>query len=194
MNSATIDSKIDDILAQIMRLPGALLPVLHRLQALSGYVPAQSIPVIAAKLNLSRAEVHGVICFYHHFHSEPAGIHTVKICRGEACQAVGGRGLERHVKNRLKVEFGETSKGGQITLEPVYCLGNCACGPVYVADVAELFDAGFCDGHQSCELSLGLTDEIPYLKNQQWLIFSCQTSVSLYVGSQRALDTNEQAI
>jgi formate dehydrogenase subunit gamma len=85
--------------------------------------------MIASALNLSRAEVHGVMSFYHDFRAEPAGEHTVHLCRAEACQAMGARALERHVQARLGIGFGETTPDGLFTLEPVYCLGNCACPP-----------------------------------------------------------------
>ena len=108
---------------------GPLLPVLHAIQDTLGYIPADAVPMIAAALNLSRAEVHGVMTFYHDFRSTPAGEHVVHLCRAEACQAMGARELERHARERLGVGFGETTADGLITLEPVYCLGNCACSP-----------------------------------------------------------------
>jgi formate dehydrogenase subunit gamma len=110
-------------------VPGALLPLLHALQRELGYIPPESVAAIATGLNLSRAEVHGVISFYHDFRSEPGGRHRVQICRAEACQAMGGRALESWVRERLGVDWGETTADGEITLEPVYCLGNCACSP-----------------------------------------------------------------
>lgn len=108
---------------------GALLPVLHEIQGKLGHVPPDAVPMIAAALNLSRAEVHGVMSFYHDFRTEPAGEHTVHLCRAEACQAMGARELERHVRERLGIGFGETTPNGMFSLEPVYCLGNCACPP-----------------------------------------------------------------
>jgi formate dehydrogenase subunit gamma len=108
---------------------GALLPVLHSLQQRLGYIPSAAIPLLAKALNLSRAEVHGVMHFYHDFRSEPAGDHVIQLCRAEACQAMGGRALEAHVKARLGVDYGATTADGRFTLEPVYCLGNCACTP-----------------------------------------------------------------
>lgn len=109
--------------------PGAMLPVLHALQDACGYVPAAAIPVIADALKLSRAEVHGVISFYHHFRTAPAGRHVVQVCRAEACQAVGAQRLEAHVQRVLGCDWHQTSADRAVTLEPVYCLGNCACGP-----------------------------------------------------------------
>jgi formate dehydrogenase subunit gamma len=108
---------------------GALLPVLHSVQDKLGYLPSEAVPMLAAALQLSRAEVHGVIGFYHDFRLEPAGEHVVHICRAEACQAMGARELERHALARLGIDYGETTPDGLLTLEPVYCLGNCACAP-----------------------------------------------------------------
>ena len=108
---------------------GALLPVLHAVQDALGYVPPDSLALIAQSLNLTRAEVHGVVTFYHHFRSAPPGRKVVQICRAEACQALGARALEVHAKKVLGIDFHETTSDGAITLEPVYCLGNCGCGP-----------------------------------------------------------------
>jgi formate dehydrogenase subunit gamma len=108
---------------------GALLPVLHDVQHRLGCIPPQAVPLIAEAMSLSRAEVQGVIGFYHDFRNQPAGRHTVHLCRAEACQAMGSRGLEQHARERLGIEFGETTADGLFTLEPVYCLGNCACSP-----------------------------------------------------------------
>jgi formate dehydrogenase subunit gamma len=108
---------------------GALLPLLHAIQESVGYVPDGAVPFIAQVLNLSRAEVHGVLTFYHDFRSAPAGTHTVKICRAEACQARGGRAIERAAAERLGTAMGSTRSDGHVTLEPVYCLGLCATGP-----------------------------------------------------------------
>ena len=108
---------------------GALLPVLHAIQDKLGHVPPDAVPMIAKALNLSRAEVHGVISFYHDFRTEPPGEHIVHLCRAEACQAMGARELEQHARERLGVGYGQTTADGLFTLEPVYCLGNCACAP-----------------------------------------------------------------
>ena len=110
-------------------VPGGLLPLLHALQDALGYIPADAVPAIARGLQLSRAEVHGVISFYHDFRSEPAGEHVLQICRAEACQAMGSRALEAHAKQRLGIDYGDTTADGSLSLEPVYCLGNCACSP-----------------------------------------------------------------
>lgn len=113
---------------------GALLPVLHAIQGRFGYVPAHAVAIVADALNLSRADVHGVVSFYHDFRTERPGRHVIKLCRAEACEAVGARRLERHAKSALAVDFGETTADGAITLEPVYCLGNCAAGPSIMVD------------------------------------------------------------
>jgi formate dehydrogenase subunit gamma len=127
---------------------GALMPVLHSIQETFGFVPREAVPMMASALSLSRAEIHGVMSFYHDFRSEPAGEHVVQLCRAEACQAMGARELETHARERLGVAFGETTTNGLFTLEPVYCLGNCACSPsirvddeTYARVTAEKFDA-----------------------------------------------------
>ncbi|MCC5901868.1 MAG: formate dehydrogenase subunit gamma [Halomonas sp.] len=128
--------------------PGALLPILHALQDRFGFIPEAAVPIIAEALNQTRAEVHGVISFYHHFRTTPPGRHVVQICRAEACQAVGARQLEAHAKTRLGVDYHQTTSDREITLEAVYCLGNCACGPSIRVDdsvrgrvTREVFDA-----------------------------------------------------
>ena len=108
---------------------GALLPVLHAVQAAFGYVPPESVPVIAAVLNLSRADVHGVVSFYHAFRTSPPGRTIVQVCRAESCQAAGGRAIEAHAQRRLGVEWHGTTADGAFTLEPVFCLGLCASSP-----------------------------------------------------------------
>jgi formate dehydrogenase subunit gamma len=114
--------------------PGALLEILHGVQAELGFIPPAAVPVIAQELNISRAEVHGVVTFYHYFRSQPAGRHTLRICQAEACQSMGAEALTRHVKQQLGIDFHETTPDGAITLEPVYCLGNCACSPALMRD------------------------------------------------------------
>jgi formate dehydrogenase subunit gamma len=110
-------------------LDGALLPVLHAVQKSLGHVPPDAVPLIAHELNLSRAEVHGVLSFYHWFRSSAPGRTVVHLCRAEACQALGAVRLEAHAKQTLGIDFHGTSADGAITLEPVYCLGNCSLGP-----------------------------------------------------------------
>jgi formate dehydrogenase subunit gamma len=113
---------------------GALLPILHAVQDAIGYVPPGAVPIIAHDLNLSRAEVHGMLSFYHYFRTQPSGRHIVYLCRAEACQSMGARELEVKVKQRLGIDFHETTADGAFTLEPVYCLGNCACAPSVMVD------------------------------------------------------------
>lgn len=129
MGSEQIDLRIAAVLEQLRDVPGALLPVLHEIQHELGHVPPEAVPAIARALNLSRAEVHGVLSFYTHFRTAPAGEHVLQVCRAEACQASGCRALEAHIKDRLGIDYGATTADGKVTLEPVYCLGNCACGP-----------------------------------------------------------------
>lgn len=99
-----------------------------------GYVPEPAVPMVAEALNLSRAEVHGVVTFYHDFRREPAGQHIVKLCRAEACQSAGCEALADHLVEKLGIEFGETTRDGKVTLEPVYCLGLCAISPAAMID------------------------------------------------------------
>ena len=129
MRALSYEASVDATLARLGAPDGALLPVLHALQAEHGHVPADAVPVIADRLNLSRAEVHGVISYYHHFRAEPAGKVVVQLCRAEACQSVGADALADHVRKTLGIDFHQTTADGDVTLEPVYCLGHCACGP-----------------------------------------------------------------
>jgi formate dehydrogenase subunit gamma len=122
------------IVADMKDRPGPLIEVLHAVQANLGHVPADAIPIVADVLNLSRAEVHGVVTFYHFFRETPPGKHTVQICRAEACQSMGADALVEHVKKRLGVGFHETTPDGVISLEQVFCLGNCACSPAAMID------------------------------------------------------------
>ncbi len=127
--SSTMQVTVQNITTSLKDKPGALLPILHAIQDTLGFVPDESIPTIAKALNLSRAEVHGVISFYHYFRNTKPGKKTIHLCRAESCQAMGGKHLENHVKSRLGIDFHETTADGQFSLEPVYCLGNCACSP-----------------------------------------------------------------
>lgn len=113
---------------------GAGLPLLHALQAQFGFVPRECEPLLADALNLSRAEIHGLISFYHDFRRAPAGRHVLKLCRAEACQAVGGTRLAERLLVRLGIGWGETTPDGRLTVEPVFCLGLCACGPAALLD------------------------------------------------------------
>lgn len=123
-----------DVTARLKDLPGALLPVLHGVQQALGYVPEDAVPLIASELNLSRADVHGVITFYHFFRRTRPGKRVIYVCRAESCQAMGAVALEDHIKRRLGVDFHETTPNGAYSLEPVYCLGNCACSPAIMVD------------------------------------------------------------
>lgn len=128
------DAAIRQLAKSLAEEPGALLPILHAIQDRYGYVPDAAVPIVGQVLNLSRAEVHGVVTFYHFFRTRPAGKHVVYVCRAEACQSMGARGLERHVRDKLQIDFHETTADGQFSLEPVYCLGNCACSPAVMID------------------------------------------------------------
>ncbi|MFN4099604.1 MAG: formate dehydrogenase subunit gamma [Pararhodobacter sp.] len=110
-------------------MEGALLPILHGVQAAFGHVPPEALPIIAQDLNISRAEAHGVMSFYHDFREVPAGRTVLKLCRAESCQAVGADALADHARDRLGVDWHGTTADGAVTLEPVFCLGLCACGP-----------------------------------------------------------------
>ena len=114
--------------------PGALIEILHGVQAELGFIPPAAVPVLAQELNLSRAEVHGVVTFYHDFRREPAGRHVVKLCRAESCQAMGCERLAGHLEETLGIPFGETTGDGAVTLEAVYCLGLCAQSPAAMID------------------------------------------------------------
>lgn len=125
---------VDGIVARFAGTPGPLLPILHAIQDHLGYIPAESIGPIAAGLHLSRAEVHGVVSFYHHFRHHATGRHVVQVCRAEACQAMHCEQTEAQAKQRLGVDYGGTSADGQFTLEAAYCLGNCAAAPSVMVD------------------------------------------------------------
>lgn len=127
-------SRGEEIIADHLALEGATLPILHAMQETFGYVPQDAIPLIADAMNLSRAEVHGTFTFYHDFRHEPAGRHVVKVCVAEACQAAGGHVTSAKVAEALDCAYGETRADGQVTLEPIYCLGLCACAPSAMVD------------------------------------------------------------
>lgn len=122
------------VIARHLGRPGALLPMLHDLQDVFGCVPAEAVPVLADALNLSRAEIHGVVTFYHDYRRLPPGRHVVKLCQAEACQSMGSRHLARHAVARLGVGLGETTTDRRVTLEAVYCLGLCATAPSAMVD------------------------------------------------------------
>ena len=132
--TAEIEQSVAAAVAENRALDGALIPILHAIQDRLGYVPESSVPTIAEALNLSKAEVHGVLTFYHWFRTHKPGRHVVHVCRAEACQALGARTIEQHFKQRLGVDYHGTSADGAVTLEPVYCLGHCARGPSALID------------------------------------------------------------
>jgi formate dehydrogenase subunit gamma len=122
------------LIRQLASMPGALLPIMHALQDEFGYIDRAAVAIVAEELNISRAEVHGVISFYHDFRHHPPGQHVLKMCRAEACQSMGCEKTIRHVEHRLETKLGETTPDGRFTLEPVFCLGNCALSPAVMLD------------------------------------------------------------
>ena len=151
--SASLDlTEVSAIIADLKDKPGALLPVLHGIQDKLGYIPTESVPLIATELNVTRAEVHGVITFYHHFRFHPAGRHIVQVCQAESCQAMGSVGLTESIKKHLGIDFHETTRDKSFTLEPVFCLGNCALSPAVMVD-------GDLHGRMSLERFQGLVEE-----------------------------------
>ncbi|MGE0007225.1 MAG: formate dehydrogenase subunit gamma [Parvibaculaceae bacterium] len=126
--------RVRDVCKRHGNRPDELLEILHEVQEALGHVSESVLPVIARALNLSRAEVHGVVTFYHDFRRAPAGRHVVKICRAESCQSMNGEALCNHARTSLKAGFGETTADGTVTLEAVYCLGNCALSPAMMVD------------------------------------------------------------
>ncbi len=133
-DTAIDGAEIDRIIDAHMHLEGPLLPLLHALQHAFGFVPAQAMGPITAALNITRAELHGVISFYHDFRDKPAGRHVLKVCRAEACQAVGGTALAEATLAKLGLDWHGTTANGAVTIEPVYCLGLCACAPAVMVD------------------------------------------------------------
>lgn len=125
---------VDRIVAGHADQPGALLPILHSIQKELGYIPPEAVGRIAEGLNLSRAEVHGVISFYHYFRQHRPGRHVIQLCRAEACQAMGCEATEARARGSLGVDYHGTTSDGQFTLEAAYCLGNCAAGPSVMID------------------------------------------------------------
>ena len=129
-----VASRTTAIIEELKGLEGPLLPILHEIQEEFGHVPTESLPVIAEALNISNAEVHGVVTFYHDYRAHPAGRHVLKVCRAEACQSMGGDAIAAQIQQRLGIGFHETTKDNSVTLEPVYCLGLCACSPAAMLD------------------------------------------------------------
>jgi formate dehydrogenase subunit gamma len=134
LDSSAQTDRIAEILDAHRGLEGPLLPILHAIQAEFGHVPQSAIPQIAAALTLSKAEVHGVISFYHDFREAPAGRHVIKLCRAESCQTMGADAVAGRIKAALGIDWHETTPDGRVTLEPVFCLGLCACGPAAMVD------------------------------------------------------------
>lgn len=132
--STEFAARAKSVIDEYKGLEGPLLPILHGLQEEFGYVPGESVPIIAETLNLSRAEVHGVITFYHDYRSHPAGRHVLKVCRAEACQSMGGDAIAAQLIQALGIGFHETAADNSVTLEPVFCLGMCACAPAAMLD------------------------------------------------------------
>lgn len=125
---------LHDILAAHRGMEGALLPILHAVQEAFGHVPQDALPLIAADQNISRAEAHGVMSFYHDFRTHTTGRHVLKLCRAESCKSVGADGLADYARSKLGIDWHETTPDGAVTLEPVFCLGLCACGPSALVD------------------------------------------------------------
>jgi formate dehydrogenase subunit gamma len=133
-DDADVAARVAEILRVHDGLEGPLLPILHAVQAAFGHIPRDAVPVIADGLNLSRAEVHGVVSFYHDFRTAPAGRHVIRLCRAEACQAMGADRIAAHAQAELGIDWHETTPDGAVTLEPVFCLGLCACAPAALVD------------------------------------------------------------
>lgn len=134
LDSVEVTARVGEILNAHKGMEGPLLPILHAIQAEFGYVPQAALPVIAQDLNLSKAEVHGVMSFYHDFRENPAGRHVLKLCRAEACKSVGADQVAAHAQKALGIDWHETTTDGRVTLEPVFCLGLCACAPAAIVD------------------------------------------------------------
>ncbi|PZQ97935.1 MAG: formate dehydrogenase subunit gamma [Cereibacter sphaeroides] len=132
--AAEIAARVGEILHAHSDMEGPLLPILHAVQEAYGFVPQEALPIIASALNISRAEVHGVMSFYHDFRTHPAGRHVLRLCRAEACQSMGGDHVAERVKAALGLDWHGTTVDGAVTLEPVFCLGLCACGPAAQVD------------------------------------------------------------
>ena len=128
------DDLAAELIAQHAGRDGALLPILHDFQSTFGCIPDLAVPAIADALNLSRAEVHGVVTFYHDFRRAPAGRHVLKLCRAEACQSCGGDGLAARAESLLGIKLGDTTANGSVTVEAVYCLGLCSTAPAAMFD------------------------------------------------------------
>lgn len=133
-NSEWDPAKAETIATSLAKIPGACLPILHALQDEFGYVHKDAIPIVAEALNLSRAEIVGVVNFYHDFRQEPPGQHIARVCCGEACQSMGSQAVVEHLTTSLSAALGETTADGVVSLEAAYCLGNCALSPAMMID------------------------------------------------------------
>ncbi|MBV1707307.1 MAG: formate dehydrogenase subunit gamma [Hyphomicrobiales bacterium] len=122
------------VIARLAHLEGALLPILHELSHEFGYVDIRNVPLLAEALNISRADVHGTISFYHDFKTAPQGRHVLKLCRAEACQSMGCESLVAHLAATHHLAPGETTPDRALSVETVYCLGNCALSPAAMLD------------------------------------------------------------
>lgn len=127
-------TRASEIIAAHASLEGPVMPVLHALQEEFGYLPEEAVPLVASVLNLSRAEIHGTVTFYHDFRRKPAGKHVLKLCRAEACQSMNGPRIAHDLLVKLGIDWGETTSDGVLTVEGVYCLGLCACAPSALYD------------------------------------------------------------
>lgn len=134
LDSVQTTERVTEILNRHRGMEGALLPILHAIQEEFGHVPQEALPIIAQDLSLSRAEVHGVMSFYHDFREKPAGTHVLKLCRAELCKSVGADRVADHARRELGADWHGTTADGKVTLEPVFCLGLCACGPAAIVD------------------------------------------------------------
>ena len=134
VQTQSTEARAKAVIEEMKDLEGPLLPILHGIQHEFGHVPSETLPVIAEALNISNAEVHGVVTFYHDYRKRPAGRHVLKLCQAEACQSMGSERVADMVRAALGIGFHETSSDGSVTLEPVYCLGLCACAPSAMLD------------------------------------------------------------
>jgi formate dehydrogenase subunit gamma len=128
------EERAREIIAQHAQQDGAALPILHALHEAFGHIHRDAVALVASALNLSRAEMHGIVTFYHDFRSAPPGERVLKLCRAEACQSMGADALAAQVRDKLRVAWGETTADRRLTLEPVFCLGLCACAPAAMLD------------------------------------------------------------
>nr|WP_295740720.1 formate dehydrogenase subunit gamma [uncultured Acidocella sp.] len=134
MSASWDASRAQEIVNKYLPIKGPMLPILHALQEEFGFISDEAMHLVARSLNVTRAEIYGVVSFYHDFRQAPAGRHVLKICRAEACQSVGGEAHAAALLQSLGLEWGETTPDGRLTVEPVYCLGLCACGPNAMLD------------------------------------------------------------